>query len=218
MFAVIALISSGVALALVLRWAMVRVDSLGRPRPFPAVSFGAALAVVLATGIPVILHVQMERRLSAVASDIVGSPVSVQCKTLGQSWADAHTELGYVRFGPDGVPESETVLADEACRNLEAWRRSEHEVLDRDQVIAVHVLTHESMHMTGIANEARTECAAMQRDVRTAQALGATEAQGVDLARYYWERVYPRMPDDYWSNGCAPGGELDEELPNAPWD
>jgi hypothetical protein len=214
---VIALISVALALTLVLRWAVRRVDSLGRPRPFPTVSIGVVLLVALATGVPAILHLRMERRLSEVASGLVGSSVTVQCKTLGQSWLDAHTELGYVRFSADGVPEPETVLADEACQDLEAWRRSDHEVLDRDQVIAVHVLTHESMHMTGIANEARTECAAMQRDVRTAQALGATEAQGIELARFYWEQVYPQVPDEYWSNECAPGGELDESLPNAPW-
>lgn len=218
MFTVIALVSAGAALILVLRWVVVRVDSLGRPRPFPAVLFGVALVVALASGVPVILHARMEHQLSEVASSIVGSPVAVQCKTLGQSWVDTHTELGYVRFSSDGVPEPETVLAAEACQDLEAWRRSDHGVLNRDQVIAVHILTHESMHMTGIKNEARTECAAMQRDVLTAQALGATEDQGVDLARYYWEQVYPQMPDDYWSSECAPGGELDEGLPHAPWD
>jgi hypothetical protein len=217
-FTVIALLSATVALFLVIRWVLVRVDSLGRTRSFPAISFGAALVVSLATGIPVVLHARMENELARVASDIVGFPVTVQCKTLGQSWIDAHTELGYVPFGPDGVPEHETVLDGQACEDVDSWRRSDHEVLNRDQVIAVHVLTHEAMHMAGIVNEAAAECAAMQRDVRTARALGASREQARELARYYWDQVYPQMPDEYRSSECAPGGELDEGLVDAPWD
>jgi hypothetical protein len=84
-------------------------------------------------------------------------------------------------------------------------------------VVAVHVLTHESMHMRGLTNEAAAECAALQRDETTAQLLGATAAEARSLARDYWLTVYPDMPSDYRDGGCVPGGPADERLDTAPW-
>lgn len=214
----VALAAAVVGAGVVLRWALRRVDSLGRPRPFPAVSFGAALLVVLAAGIPAVLNARLEHRLAGVATELVGSPVRVHCQTFGQTWTEARTELGYVRFDVNGRPEPRTVLAWQACRDLGAWLRSDRGSQVRDQVIAVHVLTHESMHMAGTINEAETECYAVQRDARTAMALGATHAQAVQLARTYWRQVYPQMPDEYRSLACAPGGDLDQHLPDAPWE
>ena len=80
----------------------------------------------------------------------------------------------------------------------------------RDQVEAVHVLTHEAMHLSGRLEEAAAECAAVQRDAHTARLLGAPAAA-------YWRDVYPLMPDGYRSADCRPGGTLDDGLTDAPW-
>ena len=85
------------------------------------------------------------------------------------------------------------------------------------QVVAVHVLAHESMHMSGVLMEFRAECAAMQRDARLAMLLGATAPQAHRLARHYWLVEYPTMPADYRDNGCGPQGALDEHLTDSPW-
>ena len=42
----------------------------------------------------------------------------------------------------------------------------------------VAVLTHESVHMRGVMDEAATECEAVSRSAGVAQALGATSAGG----------------------------------------
>ena len=90
-----------------------------------------------------------------------------------------------------------------------------------DEVIAVHVLTHEAMHMAGIVDEARAECAAVQRDAQTARLLGASPADATLLAGRYWRTVYPLMPDGYRTRidarDCGPGGKLDEAGQDAPW-
>jgi hypothetical protein len=72
-------------------------------------------------------------------------------------------------------------------------------------VIAVHV------------DESAAECAAVQRDARTARLLGAPGDQALALAVSNWRTVYPRMPDGYRSSNCRPGGAMDEHLPDAPW-
>jgi hypothetical protein len=163
------------------------------------------------------LHRHTEHRLAAAAGALAGTRVSVHCQTFAEAWMDVGPELGVVPFGPDGVPEHRTLIKWGTCRKLAGWLRSGRAHPTLDQVIAVHVLTHESMHMAGSRNEAVTECRAMQRDARTAILLGATKQQARALAATYWRQVYPRMTEDYRTADCAPGGSLDEHLVDAPW-
>lgn len=208
---------AAVSTALSLRWVVNRVDALGRTRPFPAISVGLTAAAAVACAVPVLLHVRLEHRLAAAASVVAGRPVEVHCQTLGQAWLSAHAELGYVEFGPDGKPDPRTVIALQACGDLSAWLRSDRRTPTRDQVIAVHVISHEAVHMSGEVDEARTECLAVQRDAQLARALGARPEQALELARWYWREIYPQMPDGYRSNECGPGRTLDQQLPEAPW-
>lgn len=206
-----------VAAALSVRWAVVRVDVLGRVQPFPAISVGLSAAAALVCAVPVLLHARLEHRLAGAASTVAGRRVEVHCETLGQSWVSAHSELGYVELGSDGKPEPRTVIALQACDDLSAWLRSNRRAPSRNQMIAVHVLTHEAMHMAGEVDEARAECRSLQRDAQLARALGDSSEQARALARRYWREIYPQMPDGYRSGDCTPGGALDEHLPDAPW-
>lgn|GEM_PF-489137 len=195
------LVLAGVVVA---RWFLTRVDALGRVAPFPRISVGLCLAVVLGCAVPLVLHAQLEARLERAASRVAGMPVQVHCQTAGEAFVDVGSELGYVRWGPDGVPERSTLIKSHVCGDLRAWLASSKAEPSLDQVIAVHVLSHEVMHMTGITSESVAECAAMQRDAQTAVALGASPAEGQALAARYAAEVYPRMPDDYRGN-CNPG-------------
>jgi hypothetical protein len=73
------------------------------------------------------------------------------------------------------------------------------------------------MHMAGETAEAVAECQAVQRDSRTAELLGATPEQARRLALAYYDDIFPRMPDEYRSADCTPGGRLDEGLSTSPW-
>src|SRR3954454_196809 len=205
------------AFAVGVRWWLRRYDALGRPRSFPYLGVGLLVVLALVAAVPPYLRHREEDRLSAVATQLVGSPVKVHCQSLGQEMVDLGSELGYVKWGPDGVPEHETLIKHGPCRQLKAYEKSSKLAPSDDQVIAVHVLTHESMHMRGLTDEAQAECAAMQRDAKTATLLGADAASAAALARRYWTSMYPRMPEAYRSSTCAAGGALDEHLPDAPW-
>jgi hypothetical protein len=115
------------------------------------------------------------------------------------------------------VPERETLIKRGPCKALASYLGSDRENPDRDEIVAVHILSHEARHMAGTTSESKAECEAMQRDARTAQLLGATPEQGAALARDYWRQVYPRMNGEYRSSDCAAGGKLDERLELAPW-
>jgi hypothetical protein len=206
-----------VAAGLAFRWSQYRYDALGRSRPFPAISVTLCLVTGVGSAIPVALHARTEHRLNAAASQLAGAEVTVHCQSVGEASVDLGPELGYVRFGADGVPERHALMKWKPCHELASWLRSDRRRPSRGQLIAVHVLTHETMHMAGTTDEAITECKAMQRDAAMAEHLGADAPAARALAIRYWLEIYPAMPDAYRTSGCAPGGPLDEHLPDPPW-
>jgi hypothetical protein len=199
------------------RWFTRRRDSLGRPRSFPLISVLVLVALGAGLLVPVVRHHRLEGRLTGVAATLVGAPAVVHCQTAGREMLDLGSELGFVRWGPGGVPEHATLIKHAPCSRLAAYLAGDQAHPTLDEIIAVHVLSHESRHMAGTVNEADAECQAMQRDAWTARLLGASSTEAHELARNYWRVVYPRMPDDYRTGGCAPQGPLDEHLPDAPW-
>jgi hypothetical protein len=205
------------AAATALRWCRRRRDALGRQRRFPAVSTAVLVAAGLLALVPVVRHAALERDLSRVASALVGVPVEVHCQTVGEEMVATDQHLGFVRWGPDGRPERRTTIMREACDALADYLSSDHRQPSEEEVQAVHVLSHESRHMTGTMDEAQAECQAMQRDAVAARLLGADAAQARRLARYYWMVLYRRMPSEYVSPNCSPDGGWDEHLPDPPW-
>ena len=197
------------------RWWLRRVDALGRSRPFPA--FSVIVLVIVGVGllVPGVRHRALEDRLAAVAGALAGVPVVVDCQSAGQQFIDAGAELGYVPYGEDGVPERTTLIKRDQCQDLSRYLRSQEP--SDDQVLAVHVLSHEAMHMSGITDEARAECLAVQLDARAARLLGASPEAAADLAGRYWRTFYDRLPAHYRSSDCGPGGALDQASPDAPW-
>ena len=183
-------------------------------RGVPWWTFGALAFVLLVTGAMTYRHDRLEQRLAHAAADLVGTSVTVHCQSVGGAMTDAGAELGYVRWTADGVPEHATTIKYEQCRDLRAYVDHHGRHPTPDQVIAVHVLTHESMHMRGETGEAKAECQAVQRDARMARDLGASSADAAAMAAAYWQVDYPRMPDDYRSTECHPGGAMDERLPD----
>ena len=206
------------ALALSVRWyASGRRDALGRSIRFPVVSVVLLLVLSAASAYPAVARHREERRLSAAASAIAGVKVKVVCQTLGGAFVDAGAEAGYVRWGPDGVPEHTAHIKWEQCKELRHYLHSGRHHPGLAKLQAVHVLTHEAVHTSGEKSESVTECKAVQRDAQTARLLGASENDARALAWLYWRTVYPYMPADYRDAQCAPGGGLDEALPTSPW-
>ncbi len=198
------------------RWWLSRVDAIGRKVALP---WSAWMLPVLGliVAIPVMRHHTEEVRLGQVATQLAGGRSTVHCQSGSAEWVDAGNELGYVKWGQDGVPEHSTLIKHEQCGLLAAYLKGGRDLPSLEEITAVHVLTHESMHMSGITVEASAECAAVQRDYETAMLLGANARQAEYLTRAYWHGVYPYMPDDYRSADCVAGGRFDEGLTNAPW-
>jgi hypothetical protein len=159
-------------------WGLRRTDELGRPRPFSWVSVALLVALAVAGAVPGVLRTRQERRLGRAASELAGARVAVRCQSLGGAFVN-------------GRPEPWALIKRDQCRDLGAYVRSGTHRPSPDQVLAVHVLTHEAMHLSGRLDEAVAECAAVQRDARTARLLGAADADAAGLAAAYWHDLYP---------------------------
>ena len=219
MTSVLGVVSVGCAVTsfgLLVNWASHRRDSLGRERDLPVLSVTALVLIAVVAAVPGARRQVEERRLARVASVLAGKHVSVHCQDGAAAFVDAGSELGYVAFDQNGVPEPKTLIKREQCQLLNSYLKHRGDP-SYDEVVAVHVLTHESMHMRGETTESTAECQAVQRDVVTAHELGATPEQALALAHEYWTQVYPRMPDGYFTRSCGPGEDLDEKLDTAPW-
>ncbi|MGD9954971.1 MAG: PrgI family protein [Candidatus Nanopelagicales bacterium] len=161
--------------------------------------------------------ISAEHTYSAIARALAPGTEGVHCQRLGETFTYAGAELGHVDWDEDGRPLGAALISYETCGRLAAYADGDKDTPPLEQVIAVHVLTHESMHLAGRLVESDADCAAMQRDAWTAQQLGATAAQGQRLAQTYWREVYPRMPDAYTDRACAAGEALDESPGDGVW-
>lgn len=155
-----------------------------------------------------------------MARSIAPSSAGVHCQRWGESLTYLGSDLGHVEFDESGLPSGPAYLTYEVCHDLSAYWTEGFRARNRPttaQAVAVHVLSHEAEHLTGITDEAAAECYAMQADARTAEALGATPAQARLLQVTYWNLVYPDMPSDYTSGDCVMGGSLDRSPGDGRW-
>ncbi|WP_143448676.1 hypothetical protein [Kineosporia sp. A_224] len=211
----------GLGAAVAVRWAFTRVDALGRPVRFPVVAVAVPVVVALVLAVPVARRSRTEHRLSDVASVLAGRTVHVDCSSSGAGLVHVGRDVAHVDFDAAGRPGDVAVLGDAVCDDVERWRRGLDGTpparADVEGATAVHVLTHEAMHLGGRVDEGQAECAAVQRDAATARMLGADDVQARRLARTYWLVVHPTVPEPYRTSGCAAGQGLDEHLADAPW-
>jgi hypothetical protein len=194
-----------------LGWLGFRAWALGT-RPYITV------AVVLALLVPVLWTelrwLRVQSAATTAVQQLTGNPAArVQCQRALDTFLWAGADLGRVEWAE---PER-AWLTLETCQHLGSWYRSDHSAPTLDEAIAVHVLTHEAMHVAGDRNEAATECRALQSDARTVVLLGGSADQGSALARRIATEVYPTMTDEYRTSECRPDGALDLTPEDGSW-
>lgn len=194
-----------------LGWLAVRAYALGT-RPF--VSVAVVLALLLPAVWTEVRWLRVQAAATTAVQQLTDNPgARVQCQRAMGTMLWAGADLGRVEWDePD-----QAWLTLETCQHLGSWYRSDRTDPTLDEAIAVHVLTHEAMHVDGARDEATTECRALQRDERTVVLLGGTPEQGSALAERIATEVYPRMPDEYRSSECRPGGAMDRTPDDGAW-
>jgi hypothetical protein len=108
------------------------------------------------------------------------------------------------------------------CDRLMAYLRHPQRASE-EEIWSLNMFTHESMHVRGEMNEARTECEAVQRDYRAAMLLGVPDVVAKQNALDYYNNSYRHraemglMQAAYFSYLCAPGKAWDEHLSDSTW-
>ena len=86
-------------------------------------------------------------------------------------------------------------------------------------LFALQTIAHESVHLSGVEDEAVAECYGMQLLAFVAWKLGAPDALARQMALDYWRAYYlvERPGTPYFDEGCRDGGVLDLAPDRAGW-
>ena len=173
----------------------------------------------------------LDHRLSAIASEVAGRPVHVDCPGFIRGLVDISGDGGSVMFGPDGKPSDTTRLETSVCGDLAAYRKTRRRsdfacvygsVLCSARVertvYAALILSHESQHLRGVRNEAVAECYAIQMLPLVAQRLGSPPEEAKAIATHFLVVDQPLLSGDHvLPPGCVNGGSLDLHPNSADW-
>lgn len=150
-----------------------------------------------------------ELKFAHAASELVkNDDISVHCISL-ISGIIYNRYAGFVTGG-----EPDIYLQGDTCEDLRSFLWDPKGASLSEQY-ALHVLTHETMHVAGILNEQKADCAAFQRNHNMAILLGVEESVAKVTAMEIHGQRSPRHP--YYTKDCEPDGSLDERLPGAVW-
>lgn len=157
---------------------------------------------------------RFERLLSATARQLAENhPAKVHCNTLFDTLFDEEARV----MGHADPKTGYIVIQYPLCSTLMDYLKHPYRA-SMDEIISLHILTHESMHTRGEYDEAKAECQAVQRNFRTAKLLGVPDSTAKQNALEYYKKHYLMRSDSYFSKECAPGKAMDEHLSDAVWD
>lgn len=105
--------------------------------------------------------------------------------------------IGYSGWVEPGADPNRANLTSQICGNFSAWLRSDKHNATEQQIFALHVVIHESVHLTGEHNEAETEYKASELYEDVAVSLGAPRAEAKRMVSFYISQINPRLPEGY---------------------
>ncbi len=175
-------------------------------RRFRAVIAGLVSILALTAGYFEVAHHQRQQLATdalGVLSEVKGAKVN--CERLSEELFNISQYQGYVYYDGSNVAH----LRRNVCHGLWDYAHGGQSNPTEEQILAVHLVGHEAMHINGVLSESVAECAAAQLSHLTAEKLGATPEQARDLQRRYFVGYYPRQRNNYISGECREGGSLD---------
>jgi hypothetical protein len=184
-------------------------------KPYLAIVF--VLAMLFAW--PPVQTWHFQRFLSAKATELADNHrAKVHCNTIFDTMLDAEM----LAAGHADPKTGQIAIQHPWCDTLHSYLAHPSRATD-DELWSLNLFTHESMHIRGELNEARTECEAVQRDYRAAKLLGVPDTTAKRNALDYYNIGYRHrkqggiMQLTYYSDECAPGKAMDEHLSDSTW-
>ena len=192
-----------------------------RPDPTPIykpyITFWLILAILFAW--PPFKYWRFERFLTPKATELADSrPAKVHCNTIFDTFFDSN----YLFAGHANFETGKITFQYPWCKRLMDYL-DHPEKANRHELVSLNIFTHESMHIRGEHDEARTECQAVQRNYRVAKLLGVPDSIAKKNALDYYHTSYMQRREagtfsaGYFSDQCAPGKAMDEHLSDSTW-
>jgi hypothetical protein len=176
-----------------------------------------ALAVLFAW--PTVHRWHFQRFLSEKATELADNHrANVHCNTMFDTMLDSEM----LASGHANPQTGEIGIQKPWCGTLMSYLAHPDRATDLE-IESLDIFTHESMHIRGEMNEARTECEAVQRNYRAAKLLGVPDGTAKRNALDYYNITYQLrgkiggMQSAYYSDQCAPGKAMDEHLSDSTW-
>jgi len=181
------------------------------------------LAIVLALAAlfawPTLHRWHFQRFLSEKATELADNHrAKVHCNTMFDTMLD--TEM--LAAGHANPRTGEIGIQKPWCDTLMSYLAHPDRATEME-IVSLNIFTHESMHVRGEMNEARTECEAVQRNYRAAKLLGVPDETAKKNALDYYRNTYQMrgkiggMQAEYYSKECAPDKAMDEHLSDSTW-
>jgi hypothetical protein len=198
---------------------LVAPPGFSRPTPISKPYLAIVLALALLFAWPPVHTWHFQRFLSARATELAdGHPAHVHCNTVWDTMLDPEM----LAAGHANPKTGKIGLQHPWCNTLRSYLAHPGRASD-EELWALGMFTHESMHVRGELNEARTECEAVQRNYRSAKLLGVPDDIAKRSALDYYNNLYKErknqgiMQAEYYSDECAPDRAMDEHLSDSTW-
>ena len=189
------------------------------PTPVSKPYLGIVLALAVIFAWPPVHSWYFEGFLSRKATEMAdGHRASVHCNTTFDTMLDPEM----LAAGHANPKTGRIVIQKPWCGTLMSYLRHPNRATD-EELESLDMFTHESMHVRGELNEALTECEAVQRNYRAAKLLGVADGTAKRNALEYYNIIYQQrgeiggLQGAYYSDQCAPGKAMDEQLKDSTW-
>jgi hypothetical protein len=189
------------------------------PTPVTKPYLALVSALAFACAWPPVHTWYFEGLLSRKATELTDNHrATVHCNTLFDTMLDPEM----LAAGHANPRTGKIALQSPWCDVLMSYLSHPGRATQRE-IESLNMLTHESMHVRGELNEARTECQAVQRNYRAAKLLGVPDRIAKQNALEYFNTTYQERGDSgplqasYYSKECAPGKSWDEHLSDSTW-
>ena len=156
--------------------------------------------LLIITVLPVYIEFRQQQTnayATRIAREVTGSDAAyARCQ---RSFADMleTKSIGWSGWVEPGADPDKANLTSETCGNFSSWIRSDKRQATDQQIFALHVVIHESVHLTGEHNEAETEYKASELYEEVAVSLGAPRSEAKRMVGFYISQINPQLPEGY---------------------